>query len=252
MWLLNPYRFGGWTPANITTALWLDAADASTITTVSGAVSEWRDKSGNGRHAAQATADQRPTYSALSFNNLNSVLFGSGTPNDFLRTTNAGLPTGNGARSIFVAYKPNRANGVNPIVGQALSPNANSWFILHARDTADPYLAGYSNDVNSTIAPNTNPKSAGVTHNGSTCVLYLNGTSVGTRNTTFNTNTSELSVGGNGVDEYLFGLIGEVIYFSSAVDTAIRQQIEGYLAHKWGLTANLPSGHPYKSTPPYL
>ena len=25
-----------------------------------------------------------------------------------------------------------------------------------------------------------------------------------------------------------------------------RQKIEGYLAHKWGLTANLPSAHPFK------
>ena len=29
-----------------------------------------------------------------------------------------------------------------------------------------------------------------------------------------------------------------------------RQRIEGYLAHTWGLTANLPAGHPYKAAPP--
>jgi hypothetical protein len=49
-----------WTPANTTTALWLDAADATTITTVSSAVSQWNDKSGNNRNATQATASQRP------------------------------------------------------------------------------------------------------------------------------------------------------------------------------------------------
>ena len=27
-------------------------------------------------------------------------------------------------------------------------------------------------------------------------------------------------------------------------------KIEGYLAHKWGLTADLPSSHPYKTTAP--
>ena len=26
--------------------------------------------------------------------------------------------------------------------------------------------------------------------------------------------------------------------------------VEGYLAHKWGLTARLPSDHPYKSSAP--
>ena len=30
-----------------------------------------------------------------------------------------------------------------------------------------------------------------------------------------------------------------------------RKKLEGYLAHKWGLTDNLPSGHPYKYEPPY-
>lgn len=28
------------------------------------------------------------------------------------------------------------------------------------------------------------------------------------------------------------------------------QKAEGYLAHKWGLEGNLPSGHPYKSSAP--
>jgi hypothetical protein len=49
-----------WSPADITTALWLDAADASTVTMANGAVSEWRDKSGNARHANQGTAARRP------------------------------------------------------------------------------------------------------------------------------------------------------------------------------------------------
>lgn len=53
-----------WTPAAITTALWLDAADSSTITLNGSTVSEWRDKSGNARHAAQATAASQPQYNS--------------------------------------------------------------------------------------------------------------------------------------------------------------------------------------------
>ena len=37
--------------------LWLDAADASTITPYSNAVSQWRDKSGNSYQAIQSTAE---------------------------------------------------------------------------------------------------------------------------------------------------------------------------------------------------
>jgi hypothetical protein len=35
-------------------------------------------------------------------------------------------------------------------------------------------------------------------------------------------------------------------------DETTRQLVEGYFAHKWGLTANLPNGHPYKSGAPVI
>lgn len=44
--------------------------------------------------------------------------------------------------------------------------------------------------------------------------------------------------------------IAESVYVNAAVSTADRERLEGYLAHKWGLTANLPSSHPYKSSAP--
>ena len=49
-------------------SLWLDAADASTITLNGSGVSQWNDKSGNGRNATQSTAAIQPTYTT---NNLN-------------------------------------------------------------------------------------------------------------------------------------------------------------------------------------
>lgn len=33
-------------------------------------------------------------------------------------------------------------------------------------------------------------------------------------------------------------------------NSGLKQKIEGYLAHKWGTTAKLPSTHPYKNQPP--
>jgi len=44
--------------------------------------------------------------------------------------------------------------------------------------------------------------------------------------------------------------IAEVVIFSSYIAQSLRENVEGYLAHKWGLTANLPAGHPYKNSPP--
>jgi hypothetical protein len=44
--------------------------------------------------------------------------------------------------------------------------------------------------------------------------------------------------------------IAEIVFYQSALNTTQRQTIEGYLAHKWGLSANLPSDHPYKNSAP--
>lgn len=47
--------------------------------------------------------------------------------------------------------------------------------------------------------------------------------------------------------------IGEMICFartSGSYVTADLQTVEAYLAWRWGLQGNLPSGHPYKSAPP--
>ncbi|MDG0964063.1 MAG: hypothetical protein P8O23_03305, partial [Opitutales bacterium] len=41
--------------------LWLDAADASSITHSSNAISQWSDKSGHANHATQSTAANKPT-----------------------------------------------------------------------------------------------------------------------------------------------------------------------------------------------
>lgn len=39
--------------------------------------------------------------------------------------------------------------------------------------------------------------------------------------------------------------------FSATPTTTLRHaSIAGYLVHKWGLTGNLPVGHPYKSSSP--
>ena len=59
-----------WNPSELgaSLALWLDAEDTSTITLNGSNVSQWDDKSGNGRHVSQATAANQPAYLATGFN----------------------------------------------------------------------------------------------------------------------------------------------------------------------------------------
>ena len=50
--------------------------------------------------------------------------------------------------------------------------------------------------------------------------------------------------------ENMTGNIFEIIQYNSDLGQTARQQVEGYLAWKWGLQANLPANHPYKSSTP--
>ena len=52
-----------------------------------------------------------------------------------------------------------------------------------------------------------------------------------------------------GAGRTVSGDYGEFLIYSS-VDATMRAKMEGYLMHKWGLSANLPSGHTYKSNSP--
>ena len=46
------------------------------------------------------------------------------------------------------------------------------------------------------------------------------------------------------------GAVYEVLVYNRALTVTELQQLEGYLAHKYGITSTLPVGHPYKSTAP--
>ena len=41
------------------------------------------------------------------------------------------------------------------------------------------------------------------------------------------------------------GDIAEIVAYDSAMNTSVRQKLEGYLGHKWGLSNNFPLSHPY-------
>ena len=50
----------------------------------------------------------------------------------------------------------------------------------------------------------------------------------------------------------LNGVIYEILFFDTSLNTLNRQTIEGYLAWKWALQSSLPSNHPYKNVSPNI
>ena len=77
-----------------------------------------------------------------------------------------------------------------------------------------------------------------------------NGTSSYSGSSSFNGPLPGLTVNTGGGGEPSDCDIAEVILYNSVLTTLQVQQLEGYLAWKWGLQANLPAGHPYKNAPP--
>ena len=60
-------------------SLWLDAADASTITLNGTNVASWQDKSGNGYSVGQSTPANQPSYSTNRLNGLAGIGLTSST-----------------------------------------------------------------------------------------------------------------------------------------------------------------------------
>jgi hypothetical protein len=230
-----------WNPSMISTALWLDAADASTVTTVSGAVSQWNDKSGNGRNATQATAANRPVLSSNQLNGLPVVTF-SQPSNQWLNMTL------NDFQSTFIVYTDSNTLGYDTALGCLFSSGAP----YHGASTSSAIF-----DASFTHAQTLNGQN------------FANGTSIGNGTTYSRPATATIFsfiatapytaingmrfIGrdsGGGAERAINGLIAELVVLPGAPTTLNRQKLEGYLAHKWGLEANLPVGHPYKTTGP--
>lgn len=62
---------------------------------------------------------------------------------------------------------------------------------------------------------------------------------------TISNTTSASAIIEQSTDSYFTGNIAEMIYYNVTLSTTQRQRVEGYLAWKWGLQAQLPATHPF-------
>jgi len=230
-----------WTPSSIATELWLDGSDSSTITEISGAISQWDDKSGNARHATQSNAAQRPVVDAATFNSLPSVYFG--VPPEFLHISTFG----SGTYSWFFALVSDTSitslvgsSSVNTYIPIATSGSTNT-NILRLNNVNDPSGAYqiYGGELSQSVANRGDAYTELNRANGNICG-YINLPVV----------TSTIRLGYAQTGYFLGGYMGEAIVLNGTPSSDTIQKVQGYLAHKWGLTANLPNDHPYKNIAP--
>lgn len=242
-------------------AVWLDGADATSVAVTGTSVTQWRDKTGNGYHFTVPGGFTSPTYSPNAINGLNSLSFiGAGGENGkYNALVNSSVPVNGTAYSMFTVVRRNASapswTGANyiltsPTGSRLFYSTYSGGFLTTSTGNATVGFNGLDANVpNTTMTATT---MSGMVVNGTVLTPYASGSTMTTKTGT-TTAYSGISIGdatGGPSGQCWSGFICEILIYNIALTTPQRQQVEGYLANKWGTVASLPSGHPYKAFKP--
>lgn len=246
-----------WTPTEITTDQWLDASDTSPTNIIEsgGDVSQWTDKSTIGtNHVTQGTGLDQPTTDvvAAEINGLNTIRF-DGIDHHLINTSYA-IDTDN--ISIFMVRKFHLLGGSNLRAMVIYRTSGATGQLYHSAGTTESHF-GYRLPENKPCKWTPSDLNAHVmsyTKSGSDQEGWQDGDSKDTETSSLTDFTShEIAVGSHTSGQSPSQVdIAEFIVICGTVDADTRQKIDGYLAWKWGLQANLPSGHPYEDAAPLV
>lgn len=228
--------------------LWLDSADQSSLTMNDNlVVTQWRDKSGLANHASNVGTIRLTSQ----IGGLPTMTYPGTASTYFIGpVVNSG--------STLTAFSVFLMNTSSYVVARILSLarigsfDYNSTLFTAAIQRNGGTFMGFRNLTNLGSITGTfgSPVQVASLYTGSNHTIFMNGVAGTTVNTSGNFGYSNYEVGSSFGEENLVplnGTIGEVIHFNRALTTEQRQQIEGYLATKWGLQGSLGATHPYKS-----
>ena len=267
-----------WTPAEIATALWYDHSDLNTqfnatsggaLVLPGGAIARLENKSGNGGHCTQGTSSDRPT---LQTNVQNGLAVGRyDGSNDQLFGNAAAEAATNAVPAMYlaiVAQATNFASSSQPRLFQCSTGDNTTNQRVGLSFESSKWRFGCRRLNANSIGVASSPGNADSTWNlacgladlslttSEALRLSINGTEVatsslpGTSTLTSNTNSARVSIASLSTVNELAGDIGEILLLVSLPSLELRQTIEGYLAHKWGIDSKLPAGHPYRLLAP--
>ena len=237
-----------WTPASLggTLGLWLDASDASTITSAGGLVSQWSDKSGNGRHATQPTSGSQPTYTgtALSFGSSSRFMSGAMAANSFPTSMQVTVVSTSIGSNTYWAYPFNRTKNNYP----APFDLYNTTVYIGTGDN----IAGYG-DYGVNFGTLTTRSMVSTTLSASKIEQFLNGTNRLSKPGSYpygdgSVGLYQIATRADRVTQFT-GEINEIIV-TNELSNSDRVNLESYLAAKWSI-AGVPTP-PAMSTAPTI
>lgn len=239
---------------------WLKA-DALTGLSDGDAVASWPDSSGQSHSASQATSGRRPVYKTNVVNGLPAVRFTAASGHSLSVVNLATALSGQNAHSLFFIMKPSSMTSYPVVLTYPV--DVSSWIYIAEYDPSGAIYWGtaaagvyrlYSASLTTTawsfLSMVKSSASAEKFWKGGNEITNYGFTGTDGIGAT-PTMSGDMQLGSYATQSFgMQGDIAEVLAYTAALSDVDRQKVEGYLAHKYALTSQLPSGHPYKSVPP--
>ena len=248
--------------------LWLDAADPATLfdattggslVAADGGVGRWADKSGNGRHATQATSANRPARKTAVQGGRDVLRFDGS--NDFLESTDFLDLTAGQAMTIIAVVKRSATNSTHAILTKYAQTNAaddntaDGWGLRLESTNRLIFFGGTDAGAGNTVrlADSTVDASAFTVLSVkvsagaiSGATLYRNSSTIPSSATASGAETLEstafpvligaLMYTNNVPVQFLNGDIAEIIIYNAALSDTDRSAVESYLMSKWAIS----------------
>ncbi len=240
--------------------IWMDAADPTTITTSGSAVTSWRSKGLSNLTAASPTGTITNGL-AFKYNSSNVIRFNA---TSFLTMTGVTIP--NSERSIFYIFSVTAyGDGYSSIIRSSTNTTSNQWgfqawnrdgntLLIQRGDSTQGFYTNSTAPYSGTLPYDATPFFVSFVNSSARTAITANGTdmariTIGSQQyTTFNTLSDTFTIGQAQYANTL--LVGEILEYAKPLSVYEVNQIEGYLAWKWGAQSNLPTTHPFRYTRP--
>lgn len=213
---------------------WYDFSNSAYLTLVSTAITQALDRSGNGNHTdVQATTTKRPTWAAAQLNGLSTATFDGG---DTLALPSALYTLANGNNTVFTVSQT--GSGTNARIITLSEAGSSRLYVGNASATAVEYQSSTSVGVgpNVTANPNIYNLFTGF-RSGTTQSISVDGGTAATNTGGLDESGVDAAFIGSRADTglYLTGGIAEILIYNRALSVAEINQVELYLANKWGI-----------------
>ena len=242
----TPKNVFGFDPRSVAgCVMWLDAADSSTLT--GSPVTSVRDKVGG----ITLTKTGSGSITTTTINSVQALNFDG---NSYLSGVLNNLLSG----SVFIVWKASTSIGITWRPFFTWNTNGTLKFPAFGyvggglANTVGPYTTNINTGSPTTVVTVGSSYMASYSWNGIRATVGFNGAVPTTGlqpNPYSDTSSTFLICNENG--SLTQTVIGELIVYNSLVSDEQRQQIEGYLAWKWGLNTSIPTTHPHYSLRPF-